>query len=642
MKKAFRDTYNRELAFLKERSAEFAADYPGLADRLGGLVEENMDPSIGGLLEGTAFLAARVQLKLDEEFRTFTHQMLDQVFPDALAPTPSAMLVRADPVFDNKDIVQGVHFDAGEYLDARFVDADKRVSCRFALAAPITLWPLAIDGVKYHASPSTLGALGQDVANGTKAGLEITLTRVNTAGQPQDAGPLSDLPLGDLPLHFTGPEDEAIELYEQVHAGLVRASLRYLDKFGNPQFLTLAPQAVQQIGFDDQPPLFPHRGALFSGFALLREAFVFPRKFMGFRLVGLRQALRRIRTDRMQLILEFTHVNTKLATRLEGDHLQLFCAPAVNLFRENSSQVRLNRKRTEFVVTPDRSPLTHYEIYHLIDVFAHYAGHQNKERVLPLYGLPPDGVDPKQALYYTTRQKPRRLTSQERRFGTTRHRYRGTETFISIYEPPEAEPAQRLQVSALCSNRHLTEYLPIAKSQKDFRLTEDQTITLSCLAGPTPPRESLLELDNRAGHRAADGDGHWRLISFLSLSFHGLLNDRSGKGAAPMRELLSLFTNLSDSITQTQIDGLKSVETRPVVRTIRREGGFHPARGLLVALTFDEDEFEGSGVIMLGAILDRFLSEYSAVNSFTQCQIRSIQRGEIKTFPPRLGTGPLL
>ncbi len=320
MKKAFRDTYNRELAFLKERSAEFAADYPGLADRLGGLVEENMDPSIGGLLEGTAFLAARVQLKLDEEFRTFTHQMLDQVFPDALAPTPSAMLVRADPVFDNKDIVQGVHFDAGEYLDARFVDADKRVSCRFALAAPITLWPLAIDGVKYHASPSTLGALGQDVANGTKAGLEITLTRVNTAGQPQDAGPLSDLPLGDLPLHFTGPEDEAIELYEQVHAGLVRASLRYLDKFGNPQFLTLAPQAVQQIGFDDQP-------------------------LMGFRLVGLRQALRRIRTDRMQLILEFTHVNTKLATRLEGDHLQLFCAPAVNLFRENSSQVRSPDRR---------------------------------------------------------------------------------------------------------------------------------------------------------------------------------------------------------------------------------------------------------------------------------------------------------
>ena len=38
MRKAFRDAYNRELAILKERASEFAAEYPGLADRLGGLM----------------------------------------------------------------------------------------------------------------------------------------------------------------------------------------------------------------------------------------------------------------------------------------------------------------------------------------------------------------------------------------------------------------------------------------------------------------------------------------------------------------------------------------------------------------------------------------------------------------------------
>ena len=35
MKKAFRDAYERELDVLYERSAEFAAEFPGLADRLG-------------------------------------------------------------------------------------------------------------------------------------------------------------------------------------------------------------------------------------------------------------------------------------------------------------------------------------------------------------------------------------------------------------------------------------------------------------------------------------------------------------------------------------------------------------------------------------------------------------------------------
>ena len=100
MKKAFRDAYERELALLYERSAEFASEYPGLADRLGGLMKENLDPAIAGLLEGTAFLAARVQLKMDEEFRTFTREYLEQIFPDAIDPTPSAALVRGNPPLD--------------------------------------------------------------------------------------------------------------------------------------------------------------------------------------------------------------------------------------------------------------------------------------------------------------------------------------------------------------------------------------------------------------------------------------------------------------------------------------------------------------------------------------------------------------
>ena len=98
MKKAFRDAYERELDVLYERSAEFAAEFPGLADRLGGVLRENIDPTIAGLLEGTAFLAARVQLKLDEEFRGFTTELLEQIFPDALAPVPSYMIVQAPPL----------------------------------------------------------------------------------------------------------------------------------------------------------------------------------------------------------------------------------------------------------------------------------------------------------------------------------------------------------------------------------------------------------------------------------------------------------------------------------------------------------------------------------------------------------------
>ena len=49
MRKAFRDAYNRELAILKERSSEFAADYPGLAERLGGLMVAGMPKVLSSL-----------------------------------------------------------------------------------------------------------------------------------------------------------------------------------------------------------------------------------------------------------------------------------------------------------------------------------------------------------------------------------------------------------------------------------------------------------------------------------------------------------------------------------------------------------------------------------------------------------------
>ena len=644
MKKAFRDTYNRELALLYERSAEFAEEYPGIADRLGGLLKENLDPAIAGLLEGTAFMAARVQLKMDEEFRTFTTELLEQIFPDALAPTPSAILVEANPPFDNKDLADGMHFKPGSYLDARFVDADRRVSCRFRLTSPLAIWPLAMAKAEYFQSPAPLSALGQDVVHGTQGGLALTIRRPSAKGDDTAGGSLSELPLDDLTIYLGGDLSDAVTLYEQIFCDLNRLSIRYLDKHGDPVFARIDPASVEQVGFGADDFLFPHQRRLFEGFATLREAFAFPRKFLGFRLTGLRQIMARIGASEAQIVMEFAHANKSIAPRVGAQHFRLNTSPAVNLFEESASQVRLDRKLTEYVITPDSSPLTHYEVHQVTSVFAHYAGAQTKMAVQPLYSLPDGSVRPRQALYYTTRRKQRRITAQERRFGT-QHRYRGTETFISIYEPPEedeANQAQRLQIRTLCSNRHLPEYLPLAQAKDDFFLCDDVTVSLNCIAGPTRPREALTEVEKSAAHRASDGDVYWRLISYLSLNHYGLEDTNAKSGGAALRELLSLFADISDSITEAQLQGIRGVDTRPIVRTIKRGDGFHAARGLEVRITFDEAAFEGSGVILLGAVLDRFLAEYSGVNSFTQTIVASIQRGDIKTFPPRTGKGPLL
>jgi type VI secretion system protein ImpG len=62
-------------------------------------------------------------------------------------------------------------------------------------------------------------------------------------------------------------------------------------------------------------------------------------------------------------------------------------------------------------------------------------------------------------------------------------------------------------------------------------------------------------------------------------------------------------------------------------------------RGIETTLTFDEEQFVGSGMFLFACVLERFLGLYVSMNSFNQVNIRSEQREEIiKRFPARAGT----
>src|SRR5438477_6365996 len=141
MDREFLDLYNRELQLLHEQAREFAEQFPGIAERLGDLVAERTDPMIAGLLEGTAFLAARVQLKLKHEFPEFTNNLLEQLIPNYLAPTPSAMLAKVLPPFSDPKLRDGYAISRGSYLDATYRERERNVACRYRLASNIVLWP---------------------------------------------------------------------------------------------------------------------------------------------------------------------------------------------------------------------------------------------------------------------------------------------------------------------------------------------------------------------------------------------------------------------------------------------------------------------------------------------------------------------
>ena len=188
MNREFLNFYNQELAILREQAAEFAEEYPGVAERLGGLLEDNIDPMIGGLLEGAAFLAARVQLKLKHEFSDFTTNLIDQLAPHYLAPTPSFVLVQANPKFGDPSLREGRTIARGAIFDATYREAQRNVACRFTLATPITLWPFEIVKADYLTGAAALHALIPNAGAECVACLRLQLT-VRAAARPEDEPP---------------------------------------------------------------------------------------------------------------------------------------------------------------------------------------------------------------------------------------------------------------------------------------------------------------------------------------------------------------------------------------------------------------------------------------------------------------------
>jgi type VI secretion system protein ImpG len=177
----------------------------------------------------------------------------------------------------------------------------------------------------------------------------------------------------------------------------------------------------------------------------------------------------------------------------------------------------------------------------------------------------------------------------------------------------------------------------VGQGGADFRLMDDITLDMRCIAGPTRPREPPMTALTGKTETASTGEVAWRLINMLSLNHLGLVDRTPQEGAVALRETLMLFADLSDGATERRIQGIRSLAPRPVVRRIRTAQGAAAARGLELTVALDDKAFEGSGAFLMGAALDRFFVEYVAINHFTQTVIGTAERGEIMRWPPRLG-----
>ncbi|MFZ6648543.1 type VI secretion system baseplate subunit TssF [Undibacterium sp. TJN25] len=617
--------YERELQHLREMGGEFAREFPKIAGRLGLETYACADPYVERLLEGFSFLAARVQLKIDAEFPRFTEHLLELVYPQYLAPTPSMAIVQLQPDLTEGSLAEGFSLPRSTSLSS-LLGKDDQTSCEYRTAHEVTMWPLELADAKYFTYSGELGGVELSRLGTIKAGLRLRLK--TTAGLS-----FNEIALDKLPLYIRGSDSLPSKILEQILAnavGMVAMPTRNPASWHH----IIHKSQIGRVGYEDEQALLPTGPRSFQGYRLMHEYFSFPQRYMFVELGGLQEAVKRCPDKEMDIVILFDRVEPTLEQNISAANFSMFCTPVINLFPKRADRVHLSEQQSEYHVVPDRTRPMDYEIYQVLGVKGYGTGPEAEQSFQPFYTSNDLLSATEQRAYYQVRRSQRVLSEKQRRKGP-RSSYIGSEVFMSVVDASEAPfptGLRQLGIDTLCTNRDLVLSMPVGSGKTDFTVESNAPVqSVRCLSGPTAPVPSY-----------AEGETAWRLVSHLSLNYLSLIDSENKEAASALKDLLRLYCNPEDVSGQRQIEGIKSVTAKPIVRRLPVPGPITYGRGLQITVTIEESAFEGIGVFMLGAVLEQFFAKYVSLNSFTETIIRTPRRGEIIKWPARVGRCEIL
>ena len=626
------DLYNDELLHLRTEAAEFAREFPDRAARLSLDEHRVEDPYVERLLEGVAFLAARVRLKLEAQYPVFTQQVLEVLFPGWLAPSPSACVLKLDIDPLDPKLLRGTTVPRGAQVVGSLRGNDE-VRCDFQTSRALTLWPLAIRQLHYLAARPelTVPALGTERPTSS---LRIELELLGDAD-------LAALPIDTLPLYIARSDAFGAQLMELL-AGRCLAVSVSTDPTGRRVHAWLPPGSIRQLGFDDDEAMFPVPVRGHAGFRVLKEYAALPDKFRFVEVSGLRRACAGLQGQRVFLTCYFSGVFARLEAAVKVDSLALFCVPAVNLREQALDRVDVTPGQSEFHLVADRMRPRDKEIVQILDLRAGGSGSERKFQ--PIFESVAAGKLAS-ASHYATRRERRLLTQAESAGRAIT--YAGSEVFVSLTEPgapPYGRDLQYLSVRALCSNRDLPLYLRTQFSLAQYTFVDALPIhSVECVAGPSTPQAP-----------AVDGIDPWLALSHLFVNYLSLFDAEVapsaakgsgqsqclGQGSEALRAMLSLYATAPGHFLLRQADGLVRVTARQITRRIPGGGPISFGRGVEIELSMTDRAFDGGSPFMLAAVLEHFLATHVSINSFVETSLELVDRAERLRWPQRFGRRP--
>jgi type VI secretion system protein ImpG len=574
--------YQSELTYLRELGKEFAAANPSLA---GMFAERGGDPDVDRLMEGFAFLVARIRERIDDAVPEVIDSVAQLVVPQLARPIPACSVVEFRP---NYSALRGVHtMEPGTELGSEAVGGTQ---CRFRTTAPCDLLPLE------------LRRASLDQARASSPRIVLSFQRRGGAALWSENGSMRLFLHGPLGL------TSAVFLWLHQHLGSVifrcAGKERVLDE-----------GRVTPLGLTPDFRLLPWPALAPDGLRLLQEYFTLEAKMLFVEISGLAAVPPDEVGDTFDVVLEFNRP-PPLPERLDEDLFRLHCVPVINLFGISADPISRDIKVHEHLVRASGIDPHHMEVYSIDQVIGIGAQRGSRRQYFPFHSFAHlDELSTTRA-FFTTRRAPSPIDG-------------ATDTYLSLLTPADETPdlsEEVLSIELTCTNRNQTAELRIGD-----------------ICRPTPRSPTLAKFSNvtevtRSARPPIGAEMHWRMVSHLALNVHTITDLPALKALLHLYNLHKESDHQRSRANELRINSVRSIASEPERRIIDRV----PVRGFHTHVEVGEDGYASLGdAFLFGCALNWLFATEVPINSFHRLSLSVHPLGVEFTWPPTTGTQPV-
>jgi len=603
--------YEKELAFIRQMGAEFASEHPKIAGRLSINAETIEDPHVSRLIEGFAYLNARIQHKLDDDFPELSDALLEVLFPHYQRPIPSMSIVQF--VADEEKLEASYKLEPRTLLETEQFQGE---TCRFSTIYETQLHPFKLAEANLLGRP--FSTPGSQNLKGSGGVLKLSLKTFN------DEISFAEVKPDRIRFYLKGQPQHINPLYELLLNNCQAVVMARTESDSQP--IRLPSTTISPVGFAADEGLLPYPDSSFMGYRLLTEYFAFPEKFMFIDIQGFADKIPDDAKDTLEFYIYLGDSDVELEHNISAETFQMGCSPAVNLFEHRTDPIKLDHTSTEYQIIADaRRPLG-YEIYSIQQVNASTSG-GDRETYLPLYGTNHENQDSENHAYWFA-------TRRDAKMGTYL-RDDGTDVFLSLVDlhfNPNNPDDRTLTLETICSNRDQPAKLPFSADQPRLQCVDSAPPCerIRCLTQPTATVRPSMRNNAR-----------WRFISHLSLNHLSITGRDDATNA--LKEILRLYDFRESSINRALIESVSRVNTRSISAPLTIDGHATLCRGIEIEIELDDSQLTGSSSYLFATVLEHFFALYCSLNSFSRVLVKlKSKEGYLKKCPPRAGEKILL